>query len=99
MRYEKAKYEIWEQEPGIEGIYKQIERAGRVCYKSNDKMTDNSSRDFVQRMIDSKHYAMLEHGTVYLYIKHDYQNGVDMGDLYDMSLTLTLNPHTLSNSN
>lgn len=99
MKYEKAKYEIWEQEPGIEGVYKQIERAGRVCYKSNDKMTNNSSRDFVQKMIDSKHYAMLEHGTVYLYIKYDYHDGVDMGDLYHMSSILNLNPHTLHNHN
>ena len=50
----------------LQDIYRQIELAGRTCYKSEDKMTDTSAEDFVNRMIASKHYAMLEHGTVYL---------------------------------
>lgn len=52
----------------LQDIYKQIELAGRTCYKSEDKMTDTSAEEFVNRMIASKHYAMLEHGTVYLRI-------------------------------
>lgn len=48
------------------GFKKFIELVGRTCYKSEDKITDNSYTPFVQRMIDSKHYAMLEHGTLYL---------------------------------
>lgn len=51
---------------GEDGIYKMIERAGRTCYKSIDKMTDDSAKPFVERMIKSGHTAMLEHGTVYL---------------------------------
>ena len=50
----------------LQNIYRQIELAGRTCYKSEDKMTDTSAEDFVNRMIASKHYAMLEHGAVYL---------------------------------
>ena len=50
----------------LQDIYEQIELAGRTCYKSEDKMTDTSAKDFVNRMVASKHYAMLEHGTVYL---------------------------------
>ena len=50
----------------LQDIYKQIELAGRTCYKSEDKMTDTSAKEFVNRMVASKHYAMLEHGTVYL---------------------------------
>lgn len=50
----------------LQDIYKQIELAGRTCYKSEDNMTDTSAKDFVNRMVASKHYAMLEHGTVYL---------------------------------
>lgn len=50
------------------GIYKQIELAGRTCYKSEDKITPTSAKEFVDRMINSKHYAMLEHGTVYLIV-------------------------------
>ena len=50
----------------LQDIYEQIEFAGRTCYKSEDKMTDTSAEEFVNRMVASKHYAMLEHGTVYL---------------------------------
>ena len=50
----------------IDDIYKQIEIAGRACYKSEDKITPTSAKEFVDRMIKSGHGAMLEHGTVYL---------------------------------
>ena len=66
MRIIKPSFEIWDQEEGLEGIYKQIERAGRVCYKSEDKITEDSAKDFVDRMIKLGHGAMLEHGTIYL---------------------------------
>lgn len=66
MKLIKPSWEILEQEPGLQGIYKQIELAGRTCYKSLDKITEDSAEGFVNRMIASKHYAMLEHGTVYL---------------------------------
>lgn len=67
MRLIKPSFEIWEQPAGLEGIYKQIEHVGRVCYKSEDKITEDSAKPFVDRMIKSGHGAMLEHGTVYLF--------------------------------
>ena len=54
----------------MEGVYKQIELAGRTCYKSVRK-EGTTAKDFVDRMIKSQHYAMLEHGTVYLYDTYD----------------------------
>ena len=69
MKLIKPSFEIIEQQPGLEGIYKQIEQAGRTCYKSEDKITEDSAKGFVDRMIKSGHGAMLEHGTVYLQIK------------------------------
>lgn len=69
MKLIKPSFEIWEQPAGLEGVYKQIERVGRVCYKSEDKITEDSAKPFVDRMIKSGHGAMLEHGTVYLYIR------------------------------
>lgn len=66
MKLCKPLFEIWEQSAGLEGVYKQIERVGRVCYKSEDKITEDSAKPFVDRMIKSGHGAMLEHGTVYL---------------------------------
>ena len=68
MRLIDPSFEIWKQEPGLEGIYKAIERAGRVCYKSEDKITEDSAKPFVDRIIKSKHGSVLEHGTVYLAI-------------------------------
>ena len=67
MKLTKPSFEILEQLPGLEGLYKQIELAGRTCYKSEDKITEDSAKEFVDRMIKSGHGAMLEHGTVYLY--------------------------------
>ena len=68
MKLINPSFEILEQAPGIQGVKKQIERAGRTCYKSEDKMTDTSCEEFVNRMVNSGHGAMLEHGTVYLKI-------------------------------
>ena len=47
-------------------INEQIELAARTCYKSEDKITEDSSEKFVKRLIDNNHTAMLEHGTVHL---------------------------------
>lgn len=77
MKLIQPSFEILEQGSGLQGIYKQIELAGRTCYKSLDKITDDSAEGFVNRMINSKHYAMLEHGTVYLKVPKDkiYRDG------------------------
>ena len=69
MKLIKPSYNIIEQECGLNGIYKQIELAGRTCYKSEDKITEDSAKGFVDRMIKSGHGAMLEHGTVYLHME------------------------------
>lgn len=66
MKLIKPSFEIWDQPAGLEGVYKQIERVGRVCYKSEDKITEDSAKGFVNRMVKSGHGAMLEHGTIYL---------------------------------
>lgn len=76
MKLIKPSFEIWNQPAGLEGVCKQIEKVGRVCYKSEDKITEDSAKPFVDRMIKSGHGAMLEHGTVYLHIK-----GIDRTDI------------------
>lgn len=87
MRLIKSKVELLPWYPGLEGIYKAIEIAGRCCYKSEDKITEDSAMSFVSRMINSKHLAMLEHGTIYL--------AVPVKD--DMCLMLGMNPYTKGN--
>lgn len=54
--------------------YKMIELAGRTCYHSQDKITENSAKEFVDRMIKLGHGAMLEHGTIYLTIAKTAMN-------------------------
>ena len=61
---------MWKDEL-INSVYRQIEIAGRTCYKSEDKITETSAKEFVDRMVKSGHGAMLEHGTVYL--RYDYK--------------------------
>ena len=90
MKLIKPSFEIREQPSGLEGVYKQIERAGRICYKSEDKITEDSAKSFVDRMIKSGHGAMLEHGTVYLYNPGDKQ-------MLDMIKRYSENPYSRLN--
>lgn len=79
MRFIKSNFEILDQAPGLDGIYKQIELAGRSCYKSEDRITEDSAEKFVNMIKDRQHTAMLEHGTVYLYIHKDHASNI-IGD-------------------
>lgn len=69
MKLIKPSVEIIKQEEyDLNHIFKFIELAGRTCYRSENKITEDSAKEFVDRMIKSGHGAMLEHGTVYLTI-------------------------------
>ena len=48
-----------------------IERAGRTCYKSEDRITAASSGQFVRHLVESGHHAMLEHATASFLIVTD----------------------------
>lgn len=91
MQLIKSSFEILEQAPGIQGVKKQIERAGRTCYKSEDKITDTSCDEFVNRMVNSGHGAMLEHGTIYLYLP------IDDSDFSKLTEKYTKNKYTVVN--
>ena len=62
MKIINPSYEILTLITGDE--LKAIERAGRTCYKSEDKITDKSARKFVKGLISRKHEAMLEHSSL-----------------------------------
>ncbi len=70
MKLINPSYQIIEQKEGLEGIYEQIELAGRVCYKSERK-EGTTAKDFVDKLINRGHLSVLEHGTVYLAIPHN----------------------------
>lgn len=47
-----------------QAILHDIERCGRVCYKSEDKITETSAQAFVGNIIKRGHEAVLEHASV-----------------------------------
>lgn len=63
MKIIEPKYIIEDKLDGIE-MLKRIERAGRTCYKSEDKIDDNSAKKFVQMLINRGHETVLEHEKV-----------------------------------
>lgn len=80
MKIVEPQVELWKQEPTLEGAWRQIARATRVCYQSKPREGE-SDKAFVNRVIlkpatredgsidfDKCHGAMLEHGTIYLTI-------------------------------
>ena len=44
-----------------ESPMKHIEKIGRICYKSEDKITDGTDRKFVRMLLNNNHRAMIEH--------------------------------------
>lgn len=66
MKIIKSSVEVLEQESGIIGMYRFIERAGRIAYKTEDKMTDDSWQRFLKMLKERGHWAVFNQGTVYL---------------------------------
>lgn len=62
MKIVKASYEIMDELDGT-AILKKIERCGRVCYKSEDHITDDSAEKFVRNIIKRGHESVLEHAS------------------------------------
>ena len=71
----------------LQDIYKDIERAARVSYKSEDKITEDSAEKMVKRLINMKHYSPLEFGTVYLKFPNTSFGEVDV-EKYEIVATL-----------
>jgi thymidylate synthase (FAD) len=59
-------------EPAFEAIDKidgssiltNIERIGRVCYKTENKISETSSREFVKKILENGHESIIEHGKI-----------------------------------
>jgi thymidylate synthase (FAD) len=66
MKVIKPYFEIIEQQPQEVGMLKHIETCGRVAWKSEDKITEDSYIKFVEMLKGVNHGSVLEHGTVYL---------------------------------
>ena len=69
--------------------YQFIEKIGRTCYKSEDKITDDSAVKFVKGLCNRKHFAMIEHYWVhmkYTGLHEDLMKGLDMFARCDCAL-------------
>ena len=50
--------------PSYPNILSLIEQAGRTCYKSESKITEDSAEKFVRNILKRGHEAVIEHGVV-----------------------------------
>ena len=55
-------------------IKKHIEKCGRTCYKSEDKITDTSSEQFVEGILKSGHESVIEHANLIFKIENIDEN-------------------------
>ena len=87
MKLIKQSFEILEQKDfSLIGIKKFIERCGRVCYKSEDRITDDSYEKFVNMLVKRDHARPLEFGTVHLKISSGMLFDKFLQDLVDYEL-------------
>ncbi len=71
MKLIQQSVELLEQPKGEIGIYKQVERAARLCYKSEDKITEDSYKRFMTMLSEKGHNSPTEHGTIYLTVPYN----------------------------
>lgn len=63
MKLVESSVEILRNPDGAE-ILQHIERCGRVCYQSEDNITDGSAEKFVRMLIRRGHESVLEHASL-----------------------------------
>lgn len=63
MKIVPASFEILSDVDGS-AVLRHIERCGRVCYKSEEKIDENSANTFVANIIKRGHEAVLEHWSI-----------------------------------
>lgn len=69
MKLINQSYEICNQTDfSMSGIYKHIEKCTRVAYKSEDKITEDSAASFIDKLLNMKHLAPMEFGTIHFKI-------------------------------
>ncbi len=47
---------------------RRLERAGRVCYKSEGNITEDSAEKFIKRIIERGHESVLEHESITMHV-------------------------------
>lgn len=70
MKIIQPSYEFF---PSSTDLYKKIERCGRTCYQSFDKISDNSDEKFIKMILSRRHYTVLEHGQIIMKMKDNFE--------------------------
>lgn len=60
MNIVKPSFEILENVNGVEMLRK-LEKIGRVCYKSEDRITEDSAKKFIANILKNGHESVIEH--------------------------------------
>ena len=76
--------------PEYGDLLRRVETAGRVCYKSESKITDGSAEKFVRGIVKRGHEAVLEHSSISVRFVCDRGVSHEMGR--------TGSPHALTQS-
>ena len=70
MKLVDSSFEILEQPEKQIGIWKHIERCGRLAYRSENNITEDSYIKFCKMLLTNHHLSVFEHGTAYLIYKY-----------------------------
>ena len=62
MIYVEPSVELYDEKDN----FKRIERCGRISYKSEDKMTENSAEPFFWKIVKLGHTSVLEHSVIFV---------------------------------
>lgn len=73
MKIEKSKYEILSEIDSVK-MLRNIELFGRTCYKSEEKITNDSASKFVEMIINRGHLSVIEHEKIT--VKFVFDRGV-----------------------
>ena len=63
MIIKKPEIEIL-SETSYEELLKKVERAGRVCYKSEGNIKEGSAETFIRGILKRGHESVVEHGSI-----------------------------------
>ena len=67
MRIVQQRHEVWKCSDGEQAL-KYIERVGRICYKSEHRISPDSYKAFVTKIIGRGHESVLEHEIISVWL-------------------------------
>ena len=85
--------EINEKDP-----LKKIELIGRTCYKSEDRITDDSCVKFVSNLVSRKHLAILEHYVFVYELNNECESKLSLFDYFDSQRFVNATFHKVGGS-